>query len=114
MWQVRIDALPGERAKREGHEQAGSRPFLVLSDDGFNQSSGAFIGVPVTSVEKPKFNAFRPRIAAGEGGLDVVSWAQTDQILMLDEGRLLYKRGRVGIRVIAEVLDRLKILLHIP
>jgi len=33
---------------------------------------------------------------------------------MLDEGRLLYKRGRVGIRVIAEVLDRLKILLHTP
>jgi len=85
-----------------------------LSDDGFNKSSGSFIGIPVTSVEKPKFSAFRPRIAAGEGGLEVASWAQTDQILMLDEGRLLYRRGRVGVRVIAEVLDRLKVLLHIP
>jgi len=71
------------------------------------------VGVPITSVEKPQFGAFRPRIAAGEGGLELASWAQTDQILTLSAARLISRKGRVGERVVAEVLDRLKVLLHI-
>jgi mRNA interferase MazF len=32
-----------------GHEQAGSRPVLVLSHDVFNERSGTVIAVPITS-----------------------------------------------------------------
>jgi mRNA-degrading endonuclease toxin of MazEF toxin-antitoxin module len=110
---VRLDPPLGEVGQREGHEQKGERPFLVLSDDNFNKSSGVLVGVPITSVKKPQFGAFRPEIAAGEGGLGVTSWAQTDQILTLSAARLISRKGRVGARIIAEVLDRLKVLLHI-
>lgn len=110
IWLVRLPDGPGQR---EGREQIGERPCLVLSDDKFNKSSGVFIGIPVTSVEKPQFGTFRPRIAAGEGGLRMDSWAQTDQIVTLSATRLVARRGKVGARIIAEVIDRLKILLQI-
>jgi len=110
IWFVRLPDQPGQR---QGREQTGERPCLVLSDDNFNRSSGVFIGVPITSVEKHQFGAFRPKIAAGEGGLRVNSWAQTDQILTLSATRLVSRKGKVGARVVAEVIDRLKILLHI-
>ena len=32
-----------------GHEQAGRRPVLILSEDVFNQRSGTVIGVALTS-----------------------------------------------------------------
>lgn len=110
---MRLDPLPVEPGQREGREQKGERPFLVLSDDGFNRNSGVFIGVPITSAEKPQFGRFRPLIAAGEGGLTKNSWAQTDQIVTLNATRLVSFRGKVGARVVADVLDRIKILLHI-
>jgi mRNA interferase MazF len=36
-----------------GHEQAGHRPVLVVSDDRFNERSGTAIVMPLTS-QKPK------------------------------------------------------------
>lgn len=36
----------------EGHEQAGRRPVLVLSDDRYNQRSGMIVMVPLTTRQK--------------------------------------------------------------
>jgi mRNA-degrading endonuclease toxin of MazEF toxin-antitoxin module len=86
---------------------------LVLSEDAFNRSSGVCIGVPVTSAEKPQFGAFRPKIPKGEANLAMDSWAQSDQILTISTTRLIARKGRVGARVLSEVLDGLKVLLKI-
>ena len=36
----------------EGHEQAGRRPVLVLSDDRYNERSGMIVMVPLTTRQK--------------------------------------------------------------
>ena len=41
----------GKLNHREENEQAGRRPVLVLSHDGFNDRSGTMIPVAVTSLE---------------------------------------------------------------
>ena len=84
-----------------------------MSDDRFNKSSGLFVAVLLTSVEKPQFGRFRPKISAGEANLRKDSWAQTDQIATLSSSRLTSRIGMVGARTMNEVIDRLKILLHV-
>ena len=48
-----------------GHEQAGQRPVLVLSQDVFNQHSGTVIAVaPTSRPQAPRKQAMAPRLPA--------------------------------------------------
>jgi mRNA interferase MazF len=64
---------------RRGHEQAGRRPFLVLSPRAYNEKTSLAVGVPVTSVAKG--NPFEVPLAARGRVAGVVL---ADQVKNLD------------------------------
>jgi len=75
-----------------GHEQAGSRPVLVLSQDIFNERSGTVIAVAITSKE-PKVG-FPLVLELSDKKLPKRSWVKIGQIRTLSTVRLGKKIGR--------------------
>jgi mRNA interferase MazF len=49
---------------RTGHEQAGRRPFLVMTPQRYNVKTSLLIGCPITSVSK----GYPFEVALSEGG----------------------------------------------
>jgi mRNA interferase MazF len=64
---------------RRGREQAGRRPFLVLSPRAYNEKTSLAVGVPVTSASKRY--PFEVRLAAAGR---VTGVALADQVKSLD------------------------------
>ncbi len=77
-----------------GHEQAGSRPVLVLSHDIFNANSGTVIAVVLTS-QQPKA-AFPLSFELSDPALPKRSWVKISQIRVLSTQRLGRKIGRAS------------------
>jgi mRNA interferase MazF len=93
-----------------GHEQAGRRPVLVLSEDPFNRSrAGLVIAVPITSTLRP--NPFRVRLSPLDGGLKVESDALCEAIRSISKDRLVIRFGKIKAETLAIVEDRLRVLL---
>jgi mRNA interferase MazF len=93
-----------------GHEQAGLRPALVVSVDGFNQSPADLIVVlPITSKDK----AIRSHVAvtASEGGLSVRSFIKCEEPRTVSKQRLSKRMGAVTTATMADVETRLRWLL---
>jgi mRNA interferase MazF len=96
-----------------GHEQAGIRPALIISEDLFNKGpAGLVVVIPITSVSKgiPLHVEIRPP----EGGLREVSYAKCEDVRSISKKRLLRPLGRVREETIAQIEDGLKILLGLP
>ena len=93
-----------------GHEQAGRRPALVVSVDGFNHGpAGLVIVIPITTKDKGiplHVGVFPP-----EGGLNEQSFIKCEDVRSVAKERLVRCLGRVGEGTLAEVEDRLRILL---
>jgi mRNA interferase MazF len=83
-----------------GHEQGGSRPVLILSQDVFNRHSGTVIALAITS-QKPKAG-FPLTLALKEGLLPKPSWIKIGQIRTLSIERI----GRRITAFDAELLDQ--------
>jgi mRNA interferase MazF len=71
-----------------GHEQAGLRPCVVVSDPEVTQDQRypLLCVVPVTST--PGRGALYPELSAGESGLKNRSWALADQLRSVDKRRV--------------------------
>jgi len=69
-----------------GHEQAGSRPVLILSHDVFNERSGTVIAVALTSQSQRAGFPLTHEIAAP--GLPRRSWVKISQIRTLAVERI--------------------------
>ncbi|HOJ82886.1 MAG TPA: type II toxin-antitoxin system PemK/MazF family toxin [Acetomicrobium flavidum] len=93
-----------------GHEQAGRRPALVVSVDGFNHGpAGLVIVIPITTKDKGiplHVGVFPP-----EGGLNEQSFIKCEDVRSVAKERLVRCLGRVEEGTLAEVEDRLRILL---
>lgn len=85
----------------KGHEQAGQRPVLVLSQDVFNERSGVVIAVALTS--QPQRAGFPLTFELTCRGLPKRSWAKISQIRTLSAERL----GKRIARVSPEELDQI-------
>lgn len=95
-----------------GHEQAGTRPILIVSDDLFNRGpAGLVIAVPVTSRLRPV--PFHVRIVPPQGGLTVESAALCEAVRSISKERLLRRLGAVSVETLALVEDRLRVLLRL-
>jgi mRNA interferase MazF len=106
-WRVRLD--PGE-----GHEQAGERPALVVSVDRINQGlSGMVVVVPSTKRHRPELDAWRVEVEPPDGGLPIVSYLMPEHIRAVAAHRLISRYGRVRPKTLAELEDRLRILLNL-
>src|SRR6185369_11041804 len=81
-----------------GHEQAGRRPVLVLSVDGFNQGkSGLIVVVPLTSkVAKSQHIPAHIPINPPEGGLKTPSVILCDQVRTISKSRFGIHWGLVS------------------
>jgi mRNA interferase MazF len=99
-----------------GHEQADVRPFLILSNDRFNQgASDMVIGVPLTRTVPPQqlLKSVRIEIPKGEANLPSTSYAQADQVRAISRERLSDYFGQVRPETLETVADRLRILLDL-
>ncbi len=88
-----------------GHEQAGIRPVLVISEDLFNQRSGTVIAIALTSQE-PTVN-FPLSLEITSVKLPKRSWAKISQIRTLSIERLSKKLGVVSPEEIAQIIEGL-------
>lgn len=78
-----------------GHEQAGRRPVLILSQESFNRNSGLVTVVPITSTKR-RARSWEVSVPAGVGGLKADSIILGAQIRTLSRERLhLPPLGRI-------------------
>lgn len=95
-----------------GHEQAGRRPVLVLSEDVFNQGpAGLVIVVPLTSTLRRIPSHIR--LSPPEGGQKNESAALCEAIRSISKDRLQRKWGTVGPAKMRLIEDTLRILLRL-
>ncbi|HEX6984706.1 MAG TPA: type II toxin-antitoxin system PemK/MazF family toxin, partial [Planctomycetaceae bacterium] len=95
----------------KGREQAGKRPALVVSADGFNGSpAGLVIVLPITSKDK-RIRSHVP-VDPPEGGLRQRSFKVRRRPLGL-AGATAGRWGSVTPATMAEIEDRLRILLDL-
>lgn len=95
-----------------GHEQAGTRPALILSVDVFNAGPADLVIVlPITSRSK----GVRSHVAVQppEGGLSVVSYIKCEDVRSVAKERLSHRLREVSAETMAEVEDKLRILLNL-
>lgn len=93
-----------------GHEQAGRRPVLVVSDDRFHQGlSGLVFGAPLTT--RARNLPFHVAVSPPEAGLRTPSYIMCEQTRSIARERLIQRWGAVSPTTLTTVEDRLRILL---
>jgi mRNA interferase MazF len=89
----------------KGHEQAGQRPVLILSQDVFNERSGVVIALALTS-QQPRagfpltFELTTPRLPKR-------SWVKISQIRTLSQERLGKRIARASSEEIDQIIEGL-------
>ena len=101
---------------RSGSEQAGRRPVILISSDGFNRSDSwqSLIVVPVsTSSAQLKRGPTVVVIPAGTAGLSKASVAVCHQITTLDRAKMIKRIGALPDILIREVDEAVKAALDL-
>jgi mRNA interferase MazF len=88
-----------------GHEQAGQRPVLILSQDVFNERSGTVIAVALTSQE-PRAG-FPLTLESQASQLPKRSWIKISQVRTLATERIGRRIARASEEELARVLEGL-------
>ncbi len=96
-----------------GHEQAGTRPVLVISTDIYNRGpAGLVVVVPVTRTDRriPIHVAIDPP----DGGVTARSVVLCDAVRSISKDRLVGQAwGRVEAATLRAIEDRLRLLLEL-
>mgnify|MGYP001404286512 CR=1 FL=1 len=85
-----------------GHEQAGLRPVLVLSQDVFNERSGTVIAVALTS--QPQRAGFPLTLVLAGSGLPKRSSVKISQIRTVAVERIGKRIGRAAPEELGQVI----------
>jgi mRNA interferase MazF len=88
-----------------GHEQAGTRPVLIISHDVFNQRSGTVIAVALTSQSPTA--GFPLTLEITSANLPKRSWIKISQIRTLSVERLSNRLGSISPEELDEVVEGL-------
>ncbi len=105
VWMLNLDPT-------RGHEQAGTRPALILSVDAFNSGPADLVIVlPITCRSR----GVRSHVAvqSPEGGLSVLSFIKCEDVRSVAKIRLQRRLGEISPETMAEVEDKLRILLSL-
>ena len=106
---LRGDIVWADLDPTRGHEQAGLRPVLVLSEDVFNQRSGTVIALAITSAEP---NAGFPlTLELRSARLPKRSWVKIGQIRTLSTDRLGKRLARLSPEELGRVVEGLNEIL---
>ena len=93
-----------------GHEQAGRRPCLVISDDIYNQGPAAkHIVLPVTS--RNNGIPYHLTVTPPEGGLRLASYVMCDDIRSVSRERFGERLGAVSSQTLSLMKENLEMLL---
>ena len=93
-----------------GHEQAGTRPALVVSVDELNHGPAGLVTLlPITSTERDL--ASRVRIPAGEGGLDRTSFIKCEEVRTVSRDRLIRRLGRPDPKYLLQAMTHVRYFL---
>ena len=93
-----------------GHEQAGRRPVLVISQDLFNERSGTVIAMALTS--QPQRAGYPLSFELPSGAVPKKSWVKISQVRTLSTERLGSRIGKVSGAEIKEIVEGLFELLR--
>ena len=105
VWRADLDPV-------RGHEQAGTRPILIISDNIFNSSPAQLvIALPLTS--KAKNVRVHILVEPPEGGLTMQSFIKCEDIRSLSIDRLCNRIGYVEDNTLRDVEYRLRVLLKL-
>ncbi len=102
---LRGDIFWADLSPTTGHEQAGMRPVLILSQDVFNEKSGTVIAIALTS--QPQRAAFPLTLELTSPKLPKQTWAKISQIRTLSVERIGKKLGRVSDRELQQIIEGL-------
>jgi mRNA interferase MazF len=103
-------------APRSGSEQAGRRPVIVVSNDGFNQAPGwrSVIVVPLTtSKTQERRGPSAILLTAHMTGLNRDSVAICHQITTLDRQKLTKRAGIVPPRAMVSIEEGIRAALDL-
>ncbi len=89
----------------KGHEQAGYRPVLIISQTVFNERSGTVIAVAITSQFQKA--GFPLTLKINSVILPKTSWVKISQIRTLSVERLGEKIGSISPEELNEIIDGL-------
>ena len=92
-----------------GHEQAGRRPIVVISDDNFNARSGTVIAMAITGIPQRAGFPFTLEITSVE--MPRRSWIKISQIRTLSVERLKNKIGQISSQELDRIVDGLNQLI---
>jgi mRNA interferase MazF len=102
---LRGDIIWANLDPTRGHEQAGSRPVLILSQDVFNDHSGTVIAVALTS-QRPSAG-FPLTLELTDRRLPKKSWVKISQIRTLSVQRLGKKLGKASAEEMEHIIEGL-------
>jgi len=102
---LRGDILWASLDPTRGHEQSGSRPVLVLSQNIFNERSGTVIAVALTS-QRPSAG-FPLTLGLADPRLPKKSWVKISQIRTLSIQRLGEKLGKATADELENIIEGL-------
>jgi len=102
---LRGDIIWANLDPTRGHEQAGSRPVLILSQNIFNDRSGTVIAVALTS-QKPNAG-FPLTLELTDRRLPKKSWVKISQIRTLSIQRLGKRLGKASTEELAHIIEGL-------
>jgi mRNA interferase MazF len=95
-----------------GREQLGTRPALVVSTDQFNQGpAGLVVVLPITGTARGI--PLHVRIDPPEGGVKKLSFVKCEDVRSISKERLGRRWGRVSPNTLADIEDRIRILLEL-
>ena len=100
---LRGDILWANLDPMRGHEQAGSRPVLILSQNVFNDRSGTVIAMALTS-QRPSAG-FPLTLELSDRRLPKKSWVKISQIRTLSIERLGKKLGKATAEELAQIIE---------
>ena len=112
----RGDVFWADLTPRSGAEQAGRRPVIVVSHDGFNDAPGwrSVIVVPLsTSEAQARRGPTAVALAPGSGGLKKAGVALCHQVTTLDRAKLMERVGALSAGVMSQIADGLRSALDI-
>jgi len=92
-----------------GHEQAGFRPVLIISNNIFNQRSGTVIALAITSQSQKA--GFPLTFELTSKKLPKKSWVKISQIRTLSTLRIKNKLGEITPEELIQIVDGLNEIL---
>jgi len=93
-----------------GHEQAGIRPVLIISNNIFNQRSGTVIALAITN--QPQRAGFPLTYELINSQLPKQSWVKINQIRTLSDLRIKEKLSEVKPEELHQIIDGLNEIIN--